>query len=84
MVSLPVIFWIYFAAGLVAWWRRPRSAVGLLLMWTGLTVWVIGLNNTSVRPFQTIAPMFTSLVLAAVVHLLLAFPTGRLRSTAER
>ena len=81
VVALPVIFLVYVAAGAVAWWRRPRSGVGLLLMWTGLTVWVIGLNNTSVPAFQTVAPIFTSLVLAAVVHLLLAFPSGRLRST---
>lgn len=84
VVALPVIFWVYMAAGLVAWWRRPRSGVGLLLMWTGLTVWVIGLNNTSVPAFRTVAPIFTSLVLAAVVHLLLAFPSGQLSSTAAR
>jgi signal transduction histidine kinase len=84
VTALPVIFWMYIAAGMIAWWRRPRSGVGMLLMWTGLTVWVVGLYNTTVPVFQAIGPVFTSLVLAAIVHLLLAFPTGRLHTTAER
>jgi signal transduction histidine kinase len=84
VAALPVIFWMYLAAGLIAWWRRPRNGIGLLLVWTGVTLWIIGIDNTTVPAFQVVGMVFTSTGAAALMHLLLAFPTGRLNSTLER
>lgn len=81
--ALPVVFWIYLAAGLIAWWRRPRNGVGMLLVWTGLGVWIVGLNNTTVPAFLMVNAVVPTLY-GALVHLLVAFPTGRLSSPGER
>ena len=54
VLFLPVVFWIYLAAGLVAWWRRPRNGVGMLLVWAGVGVWIVGIHNTRVPVFQEV------------------------------
>ncbi|WP_349902033.1 sensor histidine kinase [Parafrigoribacterium humi] len=84
VTSLPVVFWVYLAAGLIAWWRRPHNRVGALLVWAGLTMWFVALGNTTVPVFQALLPMFSLLIVAAPAHLLLAFPTGRLGSRSIR
>lgn len=84
VVLLPAIFWLYLAAGLIAWRRRPRSAVGPLLLWTGVAVWIIGAGNTAVPAFAVLVVVFPTLVFASLVHLLLAFPSGRLSSPLDR
>jgi len=83
VVALPVVFWMYLAAGLIAWWRRPRNSVGLLLVWTGMGVWMLGIANTTVPAFQLVGTLFST-IFGALVHLLLAFPTGRLSSMHAR
>lgn len=84
VVGLPVVFWVYLAAGLIAWRRRPHNRVGALLVWTGMTMWLVALGNTTVPAFQALLPMFSLLIVAAPAHLLLAFPTGRLGSRPVR
>lgn len=82
VAGLPVVFWIYFVTGLIAWRRRPHNRVGGLLIWTGLTMWLVALGNTTVPAFQALLPTLSLLIVAAPAHLLLAFPTGRLGSKA--
>ncbi|MGB3069265.1 MAG: histidine kinase [Ottowia sp.] len=81
--ALPFMFWMYFAAGLIAWWRRPRNNVGMLLVWAGMGVWLIGINNTTVPAFQLVGGVLSTFW-AAFAHLMLAFPGGRLSSVGER
>lgn len=83
VLFLPVVFWIYLAAGLVAWWRRPRNGVGMLLVWAGVGVWIVGIHNTQVPVFQSVNEVVPTLY-AALLHLLVAFPAGRLTSRQER
>lgn len=84
VAALPVVFWVYLVAGLIAWRRRPHNGVGALLIWTGLTMWLVAIGNTTVPAFQALLPMFSLLIVAAPAHLLLAFPTGRLGSKTAR
>ncbi len=76
--------WVYAAAGVTAWLRRPGSLIGLL-MTAGAFVWLAaGLLNTSVEPLVALGLIVATLPIALVIHLLLAFPSGRLRTRAAR
>lgn len=76
--------WIYTGTGVVAWLRRPGSLMGLL-MTAGAFVWLAaGLNNTTVPALVALGLIVTTLPIALVIHLLLAFPSGRLRTRAAR
>ena len=69
--------WI--GTGLYAWWRRPRNRVGALMTWTGFA-WLANVFVAANSPaIFTLAVMTSNLYLAAFVHLLLAYPDGRLR-----
>jgi len=78
LLVLPVIFVIYVVAGLVAWRRRPDSGMGLLIVVAGLAMYAGSLYNTVAPALVAIGAVCASIVAAAIVHLLLAFPTGRL------
>lgn len=83
-VLFPVISLVYVAAGLAAWRRRPSSQLGTLLV-VGGGVWLLsGLVNTGVPELVAVGGVTRILVIAVIVHLLVAFPTGRLRTRAER
>ena len=74
----------FMGAGLVAWVRRPGNRIGPLMIGVGLAfflpaVWWI---RTPVASVVGVAAV--SWYQAFLVHLALAFPTGRLRSRTER
>lgn len=79
-----VVFWIYVAAGLVAWWRRPSNRMGALIIVGGFALFAGSLANTGVLPLVVIGIITATSVLAVAIHLLHAFPSGTLRSTASR
>jgi PAS domain S-box-containing protein len=72
------------ATGLIAWSRRPENNTGRLLLAVSFTwsLGLFGLANDAV--VSTIGLEGQSLVLAAFVHLVLAYPTGRLATRLER
>lgn len=78
------VFWTYAAAGLLAWHRRPGNPLGLLVTSGGLAVLAGSLGNTDVPALMAIGAVTATVVLAVTVHLLLAFPSGRLRGRADR
>ncbi|HWM15764.1 MAG TPA: histidine kinase [Microbacterium sp.] len=73
------VFWIWVASGLLAWWRRPDNALGALILFGGIALYLAGLGNTGVVPLVTVSAVFATAPLAVTVHLLHAFPSGRLR-----
>ena len=75
---------IYAAAGLVAWWRRPTNRLGALMIVGSLAWLAADLANTSEPVLVAVGLVTATIPLAVVVHLLLAFPAGRLLSTAAR
>ncbi|MDZ8275790.1 histidine kinase [Microbacterium aquimaris] len=77
-----VVAVVYYIAGGVAWLRRPANAIGMLLVWGGMALTVANLANAPVPALAALGHMFATAVLAVIVHLLLAFPTGRLNGAA--
>src|SRR3954447_5934773 len=74
--------WI--GAGLFAWWRRPSNRVGALMTWTGFA-WLLNAFVAADSPAVfTLAVLVSNLYLAAFVHLLLAYPDGRVRRRLHR
>lgn len=80
----PVAGLVYVAAGLVAWRRRPSNGLGLIMFGGGLSWLAAALLNTSQDVLVAAGEVLAKLPLAVIVHLLLAFPSGRLRSTTAR
>ncbi len=84
VVLFVVAAWVYIAAGTVAWLRRPANDMGLL-MTAGGFIWLIaGLVNTPVPALQAAGAVMAIFPVAIVIHLLVAFPSGRLRTASER
>ncbi|MET0768587.1 MAG: histidine kinase [Solirubrobacteraceae bacterium] len=76
--------WGFEGAGIYAWWRRPDNRVGPLMTLVGF-VWFLGsltYANAAV-PF-TIGTVFDNLWVGALIHMLVAFPTGRVAAGLER
>jgi signal transduction histidine kinase len=75
--------WVYAGAGVLAWLRRPGSLMGLL-MTAGAFAWLLaGLVNTNVSALVAIGLVVTTVPVALIIHLLLAFPSGRVRGGAR-
>jgi signal transduction histidine kinase len=72
------------ATGLFAWWRRPQNRFGLLMYAGGATL-VLGALKASDTPLPFAAGVVVnSVFLAVLVHVLVAFPAGRLQTRSER
>lgn len=50
LLAFPVMTVVYLAAGVLAWWRRPGSWLGPLLMVGAMAVLLAGLGNADVGP----------------------------------
>jgi signal transduction histidine kinase len=79
-----VVGWSFVGVGLFAWARRPDNRVGMLMAGTGFAWLLASLSFSDVPLIFTVGQVFGSLFFAVVMHLLLAFPSGRLRSRLER
>jgi signal transduction histidine kinase len=76
--------WGFIGVGLYAWGRRPDNRVGMLMAATGFA-WFLAAAGFSDLPLVfTVGQVLGALFFAVVLHLLLAFPSGRLASLAER
>jgi signal transduction histidine kinase len=79
----PAIFAGYLAAGIVAWYRRPSNRMGPLILVTSAAIYLAGMGNTGVPVLEAVGTVTATLVLAATIHLLLAFPSGRLHGRGD-
>lgn len=84
LLMLPLIFAVYVIAGLIAWKRRPSNGMGFLIVVAGFALYLGSLQNTGVPLLAGIGAVCATVVVAAAVHLLLAFPTGRLPNRLSR
>jgi signal transduction histidine kinase len=79
----PFLASIFVWSGIAAALRRPASRMGPLMVAAGL-VWLLAeLAGSRVPALTAVGLVLASLVLAVVFHLLLAFPSGRLRGRAS-
>lgn len=76
--------WGFVGGGLVAWWGQPENRTGQLMVLAGY-LWFVGTLQGFEDPWVfSISSVFGTVVLGAAIHLLLAFPTGRLAGPSER
>jgi signal transduction histidine kinase len=74
----------YIGAGLIAWWRRPDSRFGPLMVAAGFVNFLATLDwATAAVPF-TIGAVFDVLPPVVFLHVFLAYPTGRLVGRSDR
>jgi signal transduction histidine kinase len=86
-IQVALLEWIsipYIAAGLVAWWRRPDSRLGVLMIIGGFATGISGLAFAEFALPHTIGVIFDVLPAVIFLHVYLAFPEGHLRSRFER
>lgn len=78
-ISLP-----YIVGGLIAWWRRPDSRLGPLMLFAGWVAFVTTLSYSTGDLAFTVGQLFDLVPVAVFLHVFLAYPTGRLRHRPER
>ena len=78
------VAWSFLLAGLLAWVRRPANRIGPLMCGVGLTWLCNGLSDSPHNILLTFSLVVSSLWLGMLVHLLLAYPTGRLGTLDAR
>lgn len=79
-----LLAWSFIGSGLAVWARRPENRIGPLLVLVGLGA-VFDLFRLVDQPVLSTFGLWVSpLYLAVLVHVLLAFPSGRLESTLAR
>jgi signal transduction histidine kinase len=80
----PLIGLSFIGTGVFAWWRRPLNRFGVLMCAVGFAWFIGGLREANDAAVFTVGSYLGSLYLVLVIHLLLAFPTGRLETTGAR
>ena len=70
--------------GLFAWWRRPDNPTGLLMVVTAFAWYISILERIDAPLLFSIGILLREPVRRDGVHLVLAFPEGRLRSRFDR
>jgi signal transduction histidine kinase len=83
-VLFPAVAAIYVLAGVAAASRRSGNRFGALMIFAGLSLWAAGLEGINEPALTCVGFVVALLPFAACVHLMLAFPSGFLRSGAER
>jgi hypothetical protein len=79
-----VVATVFCATGIVAWWRRPHNRSGLLLVATGISFALLGLGASDLPGLHDAGIVLRTLPLAMILHVVLAFPSGRLGDTGTR
>ena len=70
--------------GLLAWHRRPHNATGRLMVAAAVALWAAGMQDDEIEVLRHVGVLLDSLPLALLIHLLLAFPSGRLLGRRAR
>lgn len=71
-------------AGVVAWWRRPESRFGLLMVLAGGAWFVSSLSSANLAVPFTLGIAFDLVPAVVFLHVFLAFPSGRLEHRSDR
>jgi signal transduction histidine kinase len=71
-------------AGVVAWWRRPDSRFGPLMIVAGVASFLASLSSANVAAVFTVGIAFDLVAAVVFLHVFLAFPSGRLEGIVER
>jgi signal transduction histidine kinase len=80
----PIIGGAFIGTGLLAWMRRPDNPFGALMVALGYAYCLSGLIVSTEAWSFTFGLHLIALPYAILLHILVAFPSGRLQTTAER
>ena len=86
-VHAALLNWVtltYLFAGLVAWWRRPESRFGPLMVAAGFAMFLSSLSSANAGAIYTLGIAFDLAAGVLFLHVFLAFPSGRLEHLPER
>jgi signal transduction histidine kinase len=75
---------LYVAVGLYAWWRRPDSRLGPLLVGNGFLYAATSFNASGASAAYTFGMVMWAVYVVYTAYLLLSYPRGRLESRLER
>ena len=81
---MPLIGWAFLGTGLFAWWRRPANRFGVLMTAVGFACQASSLTAVDSQALFTVGALGSALPYVLVVHVLLAFPSGRLERGLPR
>jgi signal transduction histidine kinase len=84
IVLAVVIGLAFVGSGLLARVRRPENRTGVLLMLVGFSWFGVALGSSDQSLVWTLGYAWGGVIVAFFVHLVLAFPSGRLKTKAER
>jgi len=84
LILFVVVAASYAVAGLVAWGRRPSNRMGMLMTAGGFAWLLAALVNTAITPLVAAGTVIATVPVAVIVHLLHAFPSGRLRGRTSK
>lgn len=82
--AFALVYVIWVAAGIIAWSRRPQSGTGGLLLVGAVAMFIAGAGNLGLPVVTALSTVFATSILAVTVHLLHAFPSGRLQGRLSR
>jgi signal transduction histidine kinase len=74
-----LIMWSFVGTGLYAWWRRPNSRFGTLMVAVGFTFTLGVLTASDDAVVFTAGVLMSSLYFVVFAHMVLAYPDGRLQ-----
>jgi PAS domain S-box-containing protein len=87
LVTALLLDWItlpYILAGLVAWWARPDSRLGPLMIGAGFATFLSSFAVSEMGALFTVGQLLNFLPPVLFLHVFLAYPTGRLHGWFER
>ena len=76
--------WSFIGTGLYAWDRRPENGTGALMVAVGFAWFLSALVTANSELVFTIGLLVNNLFFAVLLHLLLAFPSGRLETRSDK
>ncbi len=76
--------WSFIGTGLYAWDRRPENGTGALMVAVGFAWFLSTLVTANAEVVFTIGLFLNNLFFATLLHLLLAFPSGKLETRSHR
>lgn len=83
-LPVPIAALVFLATGMIAWWRRPSNRTGAIIVCGSALLLLSALGTTGVPWLTAVAVVLATAILPLLVHLLLAFPSGRLRGRLVR
>jgi signal transduction histidine kinase len=78
------IGWTYLYGGLALWASRPANRIGRLMTVVGLTWFIGNLAISDIAGLHELATLFSGVAAAALIALILAYPSGWLETRLDR